>query len=114
MGDGEGVDLQVADDDARAGLEGLDAGLAAVPVDAGGGQFGQEDGNPQGLGDDREAGDVVGVLVGDQDGVDAIEFLAQDRQAATELAAAEAGIDEQARAPGGDQGRVSGTSASEY
>ena len=114
VGDGEGVDFEVADDDAGAGLKGLDSGVAAVPVDGGGGQIGQENGNAQGLGDDGKAGDVVGVLVGDQDGVDAVEFLAEGGQAATELAAAEAGVDEQARAAGGDQGRVSGTSASEY
>ncbi len=79
VGDGEGIDFEVADDDAGAGLEGLDPGVAAVPVDAGGGEFRQENGNAQGLGDDRETGDVVGVLVGDEDGVDAIEVLADGR-----------------------------------
>jgi len=57
-------------------------------------------------GGDSQAVDVVGVLVGDDDGVEGFRVFAGQFHAAEELAAAQAGIDQDARAATGDNGRV--------
>lgn len=68
----------------------------AIPVDQRGGSFGQEYGNLQAAGEGGEAGDVVAVLVGDEDGVDAGRVFADGCEAEQGLLPAEAGVDEDA------------------
>ena len=72
------------------------------------GGLGEEDGDAEAAGEDREAGDVVLVLVGDKDGVKFRSgIFAGKRHAAQQLAAGEAGVDQHAGALAGDDGRVS-------
>ncbi len=70
------------------------------------GGFGEEDGDVEAAGEDGEAGDVVDVLVGDEDGVEGRGVFSGDGHAAEELAAGEAGVDEDSGAGGGDDGAV--------
>jgi len=69
--DGEALDRQVTEFEARAGLELLHLWYSAIPIDQRGSSFGQEYGDFQAAGEGGQAGDVVGVLMGDEDGVDA-------------------------------------------
>ena len=66
------------------------------------GGLGEEDGDAQAAGEDGEAGDVVLMLVGDEDGVEGGGVFAGEGHALEEFAAGEAGVDEQAGAGGGD------------
>jgi hypothetical protein len=56
---------------------------------------------------------VVGVLVGDEDGVETGGVFADGGEAGKGLLAAEAGIDEDAGVLGADKGGVAGAGASE-
>jgi hypothetical protein len=62
----------------------------------------------------RQAGDMVGMLVGDQDGAEVREILADGRQALSQLAQAQAGIDQDARIFRRQQGGVARTAASQH
>ncbi len=70
------------------------------------GGFGEEDGDLEAAGKDGEAGDVVLVLVGDEDGVELCRVFSGERQALEKLAAGEAGVDQDAGAGAGDDGAV--------
>ena len=61
----------------------------------------------------RKAGAVVGVLVGDQDGVEMIDFAADSGQAGQGFAFAQTGIDEDARALCFQQREIAGTARSQ-
>ena len=70
------------------------------------GGFGEEDGDIEAAGEDGQAGDVIDVLVGDEDGVEGGGVFAGEGHAAEEFAAGEAGVDEDAGAGAGDDGAV--------
>jgi hypothetical protein len=53
----------------------------------------------------RQAGDVIGMLVGDEDGVEVFQVLADGREALAELLHAQAGVHQDARLVGGQQAR---------
>lgn len=110
VGEGEGLHGEVAEVDAGAGLECLDGGGRTAPVDGRGGEVGEEDGDAaaESAVDDGEAGDMVGVLMGDEDGVEAGGVLADEGEAAEGLFAVEAGIDEDAGLLRGDESGIAG------
>ena len=108
VGDGEAVDVDVADDEAAAGLEELELGGEFAPRNFGSREPGAVDRDVELLGDGREAGDVVRVFVGDEDRVEGSRVGADGREAFEGFLAAEAGVDQQARAVGGDQRGVAG------
>jgi hypothetical protein len=56
---------------------------------------------------------MVVVLVGDQDGIERIDVFADGSQAFGNLAAAEAGIDQDAGAIRGNKRRITGAAAGE-
>ena len=64
--------------------------------------LGEVDRNAQFARGHGEAVDVVLVLVGDDDGVQRLRLFAGQLHAPEELAAAQAGIDQDPRAPAGD------------
>jgi hypothetical protein len=66
------------------------------------GGLGEEDGDAEAAGEDCEAGYVVLMLVGDEDGVELRGVFAGEGHALEEFAAGEAGVDEDAGAGGGD------------
>ena len=70
------------------------------------GGFSKEDGDAEAAGEDGEAGDVVDVLVGDEDGGELGGIFAGERHAAEEFAAGEAGIHQDAGAAAGYHGAV--------
>lgn len=70
---------------------------------------GQEDGGAPATEDLAEAADMVGVLVGDEDGVQRIGCELEGREAAERFAFAEAGIHEDACAFGFEQGAIART-----
>ena len=62
----------------------------------------------------RKAAGMIGVLVRNQDGVEAIRFDAQRSEAAERFLAAKASVDEKARALGFEQRGIARTAGSEY
>ena len=114
VGDGERGDGDVADGEGLAGLEGFEVRGEVAPGDAGRGEAGQVDGDAKEAGEGDEAADVVGVFVGDEDGVEGGGVFADGGEAVEDFAAAQAGVDEQAGAAGGEKGRVAGTAACKY
>lgn len=100
--DGEGVDVDVADGEALAGLDGFDA---AETLAEGVGEDALE-GVHRGLGDVkrgfpeaedlREAVAVVGVFVGDEDGVETVDVAANGSEAGESFAFSEAGVNKNA------------------
>jgi len=72
----------------------------ADPLAVGG--LGEVDGDTQAAGEGGEAGDVVVMLVGDEDGVQGGGVFVGDGHALEEFTAGEAGVDEQAGVGGGD------------
>jgi hypothetical protein len=61
--------------------------------------------------DSRESGDMIGVFVSDENGVDGFERLADQSETPRELAHAEPGIDQDSRFGRGEKRRITGTSA---
>jgi len=108
--DGEGVDVDIADGEALAGLDGFDAAEALAE---GMGQ-GTLEGFHRGLGniegrfpeaeDLREAVAVVGVLVGDEDGVETVDITPNRSEAGKGFALSKAGVNENAGGFGFEQG----------
>jgi len=108
--DGECVDVDIADGEALPGLDGLDTPKALAE---GVGQDALE-GVHRRLGDVqrrfpeaedlREAVAVVGVLVGDENGVEAIDVAFDGGETGQGFALAEAGVNEDAGAIGFEQG----------
>lgn len=101
MGDGETLDPQFAELDDGAGLEAAQLRRGGVPIDARRGEVGQENGQASPLGgialDERgQSGDVVAVLVGDEDGVKPGGVLAGGCEAFEGLFAAQSGVDQDA------------------
>ena len=70
------------------------------------GGFGQEDRNVEPAREDGEPGDVVLVLVGDEDSVELRWIFPGDGHTLEEFAAGEAGVDQNAGARAGDDGAV--------
>lgn len=107
MGDGEGVDLKVAETETGAGLEDLPFGGVVEPgLDGAGGSGVGEDGEFGVLFEGVDAGGVVPVFVGEKNGVDGVEGGAGVVEELAEFAAGEAGIDENARAGGLQHGGI--------
>jgi len=117
--DGEGVDVNIADGETLAGLDGLDSAKALAEG------FGEDAAEllHGGLADIerrfpdaenlREAVAVIGVLVGDQDGVEAVEVAFDGGEASQGFALAEAGVNENAGGFGFEQGDVARTAGGE-
>src|SRR5258708_16710046 len=106
---GEGVDVDVADGEALAGLDGFNAAEAfaeGVGKDAlegvHGGLGDVQRGFPEAE-DLREAVAVVGVLVGDENSVETVEIATDSGEAGESFAVSEAGVDEDAGGFGFEQ-----------
>jgi hypothetical protein len=106
VGDGKAIDVDVAYAEAGAGLEELEFGLELAPGDGGGGEAAAVDRDAEFFRDGGEAGDVVGMLVGDQDGGEGFGIDVDGGQALEGFLTAETSVDEDAGPPGGDQSRV--------
>src|SRR5689334_6249043 len=111
---GEAVDLDVADDQARARLKALQARGTAFPIDERRRKTSDVNRRRDFLRQARQAADVIRMLVRDENGVDAVGLLANGCQALGELLEAETGVDENAGLPGRDQRAVSGTAARKH
>jgi hypothetical protein len=57
------------------------------------GGLSEEDGDAEAAGEDGESGDVIDVLVGDEDGVEGGGILSGESHAAEKFAAGEASVD---------------------
>jgi len=95
--DGKRGDVDIADGERCAGLELFELGRVFAPRNRGRGEARDVDGDVEFFGDRREAGDVIGVLVSDQDGVDRFGIDAGGGAAFEGLFAAQSGVDEEAR-----------------
>lgn len=98
VGDGEGIDTDLAEFKGGAGDEhaAIELGLELV-FDGFAGVAIAVDGNVEFSGDGGEALDMIAVLVSDEDAGEAFRGAADGGEALADLAAAEAGIDEQTR-----------------
>jgi len=56
---------------------------------------------------------MVGMLMRDQDGIDLREVLADQREAPAQLLHTQAGVEQNARAAGGEEGGIAGAAAGE-
>jgi hypothetical protein len=110
---GEGIDRDIAEIEGAAGLKLSESeGDFAVALDGFGGEAVAVDGDAEFSGEGAEAHDVVRMLVGNEDTVEGFRCTADAGEALSDLAAAEPGIDEQARFGGFQVGAVaSGTAA---
>ena len=115
----EGVNFDIADGKALAGLDGLDTiealakGVRKNAPERAQGRLGDiQRGFPeaQGL---REAAAVVGVFVGDQDAIEAVEISFDGGKTRQRLALAQAGVHEEAGAFGFEQRDVARTAGRE-
>ena len=104
VGGGEAVDVDIADDEAGAGLEEFENGLELAPGDGGGGEAAAVDGDAELFRDGGEAGDVVGMLVRNNDGGQRFGVDVDSGQALESFFAAQTGVDEDACSLSGDQG----------
>jgi hypothetical protein len=117
--DGKGVDVDIANGEALASLDRFDA---AEPFPEGVGQNALE-GVHSGLGDVqrgfpeaedlREAVAVVGVLVGDENGVQTVEITAYGGEAGESFALSETGVNEDASGFRFEQGQIARTARGE-
>lgn len=121
VGNGEALDDDVADGPAGACLKRLDRRRRAIrlPVDQGRSELRNEDRErffllraaPQQA---RQTGDMVAVFMGDEDGVDIVDVLADGGEAPLQFPDAEAGIDQNAGFGGREKRRIASTAAREY
>ncbi len=108
--DGEGVDFDIADGEALAGLNGFDAaealaeGVREDALEGIHGGFGDVERSFPEAKDLREAVAVVGVFVGDEHSVEMIEIAANGGEAGEGFALSKAGVNEDAGALGFEQG----------
>jgi hypothetical protein len=111
--DGEAIDFDIADSEARSGLEEREARDEFAPGDGGRGQERAVDRDVELAGDGGDAGDVIGVLVGDEDGVDGFGIDIDGGETLEGFLAAQSGVDQDSGAAGGDQGGVAGAGRGE-
>lgn len=111
VGDGEALDVDIADGEGGARLEGFELGGVAVPIDGLGGEVRDVNGNVQLAGDADEPCDVIGMLMRDEDGLERFRVFFDIGEAAEGLAAAEPGINEDTGLAGRDEGGIAGTAA---
>ncbi len=116
---GKGVDVNIADGEALAGLDRFDAAKASAEgirkdaLKGFHGGFGDvERGFPEAE-DLRKAVAVIGMFVGDEDGVETIEFATDGGEAGEGFAFAETGVNEDAGGLGFEQGEVARTTGGE-
>ena len=116
VGDGEALDLEIAEAKARAGFEELPfrlvAGIQLGLHGAGGGGVGK-DADARKFFQALDAGGMVAVFVGEEDRVDVFERFARGGEELAEFADGKARIDEDARALGDEQGAVARAAATE-
>ena len=94
--DGKAVDLDVADGERGAGLKAIEFGRVLAPRNGGGGQARDVNGRVQLPGERNQAADVIGVLMGDQNGIHAVALLVDSGEAREKVAFAEAGVHQDA------------------
>ena len=111
----EACDVEIADRKAAASLEGFERRLVFAPVDVRRGAVRQIDRNRTlaGLRQSGQTANVIVMLVRNQNGVERSDILPDSKQAFRDLAAAEAGIHQNAGAAGGNERRVTGAAARE-
>ncbi len=112
--DSEAVDFDVADREARAGLKTLEARCGVFPIDQRRGLMCHVDRGRSFFCEAHEAGDVIAMLVGDEDGVEAAGLFADGRKAPGEFLETEAGVDQDTGAVRGQQRTIAGTAAREH
>ncbi len=114
MWHGKAFDLEIAESEARAGLEKLPVGAVFQPglYGAGGGMVGEDLDRPVAR-QSADAGGVIAVLVCEEDGIDAFERLADGGQQLRDSPGRETGVDEHARVLGLEQGAIALTTAAE-
>jgi len=125
--DGERHDGDIADLEARAGAEALASGehRRSLPIFVLHGAIvlgalerlvrgaGHVNRNAKLLGEGAESGDVIGVLVRNDDGGKGMDAFANHLHAAKGFAGGESGIDQDASAGGGDQCAITAASTSQ-
>lgn len=111
--DGKAVDLEIAHAEGRTGLKGFERRSVVVPVDRARRERGHvnRDAAVAMAREGAETAHMIGVFVADEDGVNRIERFTDGIEAGLGFALAQTGIDENARAAGGDESAISRTAA---
>jgi hypothetical protein len=110
---GEAVDLDIADAKRGPGLETIQARRVFAPGNGGRGEAGDEDRHIEQARQSHQAADVIGMLVRDQDRVQLFGSSSISGEPGENVALAEAGVDQDARFFGADEGGVSRAAAGE-
>ena len=116
--DGEGVDVNIPDGKALAGLDGFDAtetlaeSVRKDALERVHGGFGDVEGRFPDAEDLGKAVAVIGVLVGDEDGIEAVNIALDGGETGEGFAFAEASVNEDAGSVAFEQGDVARTSGS--
>jgi hypothetical protein len=115
MRNGEARNVEISDREAAPGLKGFERRLVFAPLDIGRGAVREIYGNRTAAGfrQGRQTADVIVMLVRDENGVERGDIFPDGGEALRDLAAAEAGIDKNARAIRRDKRRVTGAAAGE-
>lgn len=118
MWDRKAVNFDIADGEGSARLERFDDGLILAPIDRRCREARDVHGpiRPGSIGISRDAdepGDVVGVLVSNEDAVQIVELFADRVEARHDFFSAQASVHEDACTPGGDKRRIARTAGGE-
>ena len=108
------VDIDITNGKSGAGLKAIEPRCVLIPGNRGSREPGNENGDLEGSGQRYQAAHVIGVLVSDEDGIQAFRQLADRGHPRHDIALAEAGIDEKAGAFGAYESRVPRTAAREH
>jgi hypothetical protein len=111
--DGETVYIDVADGDGRARLEQLELSRMSAPVDRRRGEMRHIYGHFHPFGDSGQTGDMIAMLVGNEDTIQSFGLLTNRSESLHSLAHAQTGIHQQPRLLGCDKCCVAGTAAGE-
>jgi len=110
---GEAIDVDIANREPGTGLKAIERRLEFFPIDRLRGEPRDEDRLAALFREREQARHVIGMFVRDQDAVEVFFAFADGIEAGDEFFAAEAGIDEDTRAFGGNERGVAGTAARE-
>jgi len=114
VGNGKGVNVNITNHEALAGLNGLHTaqafakGVGKNALESGHGGFGDVERSFPEAENLREAVAMIGMLVGDEDSVEMIDVALNGGEAGESFAFAEAGVNEDAGAVGFQQGKIAG------
>src|ERR1035438_3090469 len=112
--DGKTVHLDVADGERGSCLKAIELGRVFAPGKRGSCQTRDVNGRVELPSQRNQAAHMIGVLMGDQDGIHAVALLINSGKTREKIALTQAGVHQDTGTLGSDEGRVSRTAAGEH